>query len=75
MTQTIQQRREGILAIAYQQSYVSVKYLAEQLNVSEATIRRDLQGLATQGHLELTHGGNGTFGSLLRKLPTKKGRP
>jgi DeoR family fructose operon transcriptional repressor len=57
MTQTIQQRREAILAIAYQQSHVSVKYLAEQLNVSEATVRRDLQGLAIQGHLELTHGG------------------
>lgn len=57
MTQTIQQRREAILAIAYQQSYVSVKYLAEQLNVSEATVRRDLQGLASEGHIELTHGG------------------
>lgn len=57
MIQTIHQRREAILAIAYQLGHVSVKHLAEQLGVSEATIRRDLQGLATQGHLELTHGG------------------
>ena len=57
MIQTIQQRRDSILATAYGQGHVSVKNLAEQLAVSEATIRRDLQALATQGNLELTHGG------------------
>lgn len=34
-----------------------VRELAEQLGVSEATIRRDLHGLASEGLLELNHGG------------------
>lgn len=57
MTQSIQKRREDILAIAYRKGHVLVKTLAEELDVSEATVRRDLQGLAADGHFELTHGG------------------
>lgn len=57
MIQTIQKRREEILAICYRSGHVQVKKLSEELNVSEATVRRDLQGLAAEGHLELTHGG------------------
>ncbi|MEN8126270.1 MAG: DeoR/GlpR family DNA-binding transcription regulator [Planctomycetota bacterium] len=57
MTSTIQQRREAILAHAYQDGHVSVRRLAEELNVSEATVRRDLQGLAAEGALHLNHGG------------------
>ncbi|MBN2843135.1 MAG: DeoR/GlpR transcriptional regulator, partial [Sedimentisphaerales bacterium] len=57
MIQTIQKRREEILAIAYRSGHVLVKTLAEAIGVSEATIRRDLQGLAADGHIELTHGG------------------
>jgi DeoR/GlpR family transcriptional regulator of sugar metabolism len=57
MTPIIQQRRETILAHAYQDGHVSVRQLAEELNVSEATVRRDLQGLAADGALHLTHGG------------------
>ncbi len=57
MIQTIQKRREEILAIAYRSGHVLVKALSDDLGVSEATIRRDLQGLAADGHIELTHGG------------------
>ena len=57
MIQNIQKRREEILAICYRSGHVQVKKLAEELDVSEATVRRDLQGLAAEGHLELTHGG------------------
>lgn len=59
MIPTIQQRREGILALAYQEGHVSVSQLADQLNVSEATVRRDLHTLAAEGLLELSHGGAG----------------
>lgn len=51
------QRKDQILSFTYQEGRVSVRTLAEQLNVSEATIRRDLHGLAAEGLLELTHGG------------------
>ena len=57
MTSTIQQRRETVMSHVYQHSHVSVRNLAENLGVSEATIRRDLHGLADEGLLELTHGG------------------
>ena len=57
MIPTIQHRREDILALAYQDGHVSVKQLSDHLNVSQATIRRDLHGLASEGLLELIHGG------------------
>lgn len=57
MASTIQQRRDEILSQAYQSGHVSVRQIAERLDVSEATIRRDLHELAAEGLLELTHGG------------------
>lgn len=54
---TIQQRRDAILTNAYQSGHVSVREVASELKVSEATIRRDLHGLASEGLLKLTHGG------------------
>ena len=36
---------------------LSTKDLADELDVSEATIRRDLQELATAGHIQRQHGG------------------
>ncbi|MBP8605710.1 MAG: DeoR/GlpR transcriptional regulator [Phycisphaerae bacterium] len=57
MTYTIQQRRQAVMNWVYQLGHVSVRRLAEELQVSEATVRRDLQGLAAEGLLELTHGG------------------
>ena len=55
--QTIEKRREGILTIAYEHGHVNVKDLSQSLDMSEATIRRDLHGLSDEGLLELTHGG------------------
>jgi DeoR/GlpR family transcriptional regulator of sugar metabolism len=55
--QTIQQRREAIMSHVYRLEHVSVRQLAKDLGVSEATVRRDLQGLDAEGLLELKHGG------------------
>ena len=57
MTASMQQRRQTILAHAYQDGFVEVTKLSRNLNVSEATIRRDLHSLAQEGHLQLNHGG------------------
>ncbi|MCI0498110.1 MAG: DeoR/GlpR family DNA-binding transcription regulator [Planctomycetales bacterium] len=57
MTFTIQQRRQAVMSHVYQLGHVSVSRLAEELSVSEATVRRDLHSLATEGLLELAHGG------------------
>lgn len=50
-------RREDILALAYERGQVTVRDLTQTLCVSEATVRRDLHSLADGGLLELTHGG------------------
>ncbi|MHC4905642.1 MAG: DeoR/GlpR family DNA-binding transcription regulator [Planctomycetota bacterium] len=57
MTSTMQQRRDEILSLAYQSGHVSVRKIADRLDVSEATVRRDLHELADEGLLQLTHGG------------------
>ncbi|MHC4982992.1 MAG: DeoR/GlpR family DNA-binding transcription regulator [Planctomycetota bacterium] len=57
MTSTTRQRQQSILAQAYERGHVSVKDLAELMDVSVATIRRDLRALANEGQLELTYGG------------------
>jgi len=57
MNTTAQTRREQILSIAFRHGQVLVRQLSEELGVSEATIRRDLHGLAAENLLELTHGG------------------
>ncbi len=53
----IEHRRDDILALAYKNGFVTVKGLAEVLNVSEPTVRRDLHKINQEGLLQLTHGG------------------
>lgn len=57
MSQTTQQRRQGIVADVYEHGRVLVRDLVEQLGVSEATIRRDLKALSAEGKVELVYGG------------------
>lgn len=51
------QRRERILAEVLQRRHVTAKDLASTMDVSEATVRRDLKALADTGQLELVYGG------------------
>jgi len=57
MEQSAQQRRDAILAQVIDKSRVSVTALAEQFNVSQATVRRDLKTLADSRQVRLVHGG------------------
>ncbi len=52
-----EERWREILAILGEQGRIRVGHLAAQLNVSEATVRRDLEAMQTQGMLQRTHGG------------------
>lgn len=54
---TILKRRNHILRIVQQEGEVQVSDLCAVLNVSEITIRRDLQDMERQGALERFHGG------------------
>lgn len=51
------QRRREILRLLYLTGYVEAKELAATLRVDSSTIRRDLEALASAGHLQRTHGG------------------
>ncbi len=57
MTAATIQRREKILAEAFRHGHVTVSGLAEKLDVSDATIRRDLRALADEGQIQLAYGG------------------
>jgi DeoR/GlpR family transcriptional regulator of sugar metabolism len=51
------ERRYKIIDILYQNKSATVVDLCDQLNASEATIRRDLTTLEEEGKLERVHGG------------------
>ncbi len=51
------ERRQWILRRAALERVVKVRDLADALEVHEMTIRRDLEVLAEQGHVERVHGG------------------
>lgn len=50
-------RHQRIIDLLETNTHVSVSELSDQLGVSQATIRRDLDGLQKQGRLQRTHGG------------------
>lgn len=52
-----EERWREILTILGEQGRIRVGHLATQLNVSEATVRRDLEAMQAQGMLQRTHGG------------------
>lgn len=58
MTDTFKEERwQQILAVLAEQGRIRVNLLAERLNVSEATVRRDLEAMQARGLLQRTHGG------------------
>jgi len=52
-----EERWQAILSILAEQGRIRVNGLAERLNVSEATVRRDLEAMQARGLLQRTHGG------------------
>lgn len=57
MNGSSKQRRQRILAELRAQRHVSARDLAQEMAVSEATVRRDLRAMADAGELELVYGG------------------
>lgn len=51
------ERRNTIMQILHDQQRITVKELAKQIDVSEATLRIDLNKMETEGLLTRTHGG------------------
>lgn len=65
----IHERRSRILAYLQQSGSVQVRDLAQELGVSEMTIRRDLEWLAREGQVIRTYGGAASTGGLIGELP------
>ena len=57
MSQATKERRKRILAQLYDRKHVTVNELAASMDVSGATVRRDLKALADEDELLLVHGG------------------
>ncbi len=57
MSRATRERRDAIITQLLTSKHVTVRALADEMAVSEATVRRDLQALADGGEVELVHGG------------------
>ena len=73
MSARTKERRERIVTLAKQEGFVSVTALSQLFNVSEVTIRSDLDVLESQGRLIRTHGG--AFCNEQRRPTLKSGLP
>ena len=67
--QTAAERHNHILKTLRQRGYVTVVDLREELDVSEATVRRDLRSLEARDLLHRTHGGANPQSHLLYDRP------
>lgn len=63
-----EQRRGRLLELVRSRGFASLPELAEELAVSESTVRRDLDHLEEAGHARRTHGG-AVYTGPLPKLP------
>ncbi|MCG8483790.1 MAG: DeoR/GlpR family DNA-binding transcription regulator [Clostridia bacterium] len=50
-------RRKSILELMHLKEIVTIEEIINRTNVSDATVRRDLKTLASEGHIELLSGG------------------
>src|SRR5262245_60416721 len=57
MSQATAERRRQIMSQLLEHKQVTVKELAAEMDVSDATVRRDLKALADEQGLRLVHGG------------------
>jgi DeoR/GlpR family transcriptional regulator of sugar metabolism len=57
MSATSEVRRDEIVALIQAQGKVKVSELSEKYNISEVSIRKDLEALEAEGHLTRIHGG------------------
>ena len=68
-------RRARMLEFIRQQGFVSIPELRDSLDVSESTIRRDLESLEESGEARRTHGGVFYTGSVSGIRQFQRGNP
>ena len=57
MSLTTDERREQIVALVHELEKVKVTELSKRIDISEVSIRKDLEVLESEGHLSRVHGG------------------
>lgn len=62
-------RRQGIVELVLSRGAMTLRDLCEHFGVSDATMRRDLQALDSEGRVSRTHGGVMKKASVLGDLP------
>jgi len=68
-------RRARMLDVIRQQGFVSIPELRDSLEVSESTVRRDLESLEESGEARRTHGGVFYTGSVTTVRQFQRGNP
>lgn len=61
----LDQRRTNVLELVEQKGFVSLRQIADEISVSESTIRRDLEYLESVGQVRRTRGGAAYVGESL----------
>ena len=72
MSQATEERRRQIMVQLLDKRHVTVKELAASMEVSGATVRRDLKALADEEELLLVHGGATLPRLNIRPIPRDK---
>ena len=65
-------RRNQLLELLRRGTVLSVRYLSEQLSVSELTIRRDIDALQAEGIVEHLHGGVQLLQAVAREMDRRE---
>lgn len=69
----LDQRRASILALVENEGFSSLKRIVDELDVSESTVRRDLEYLESIGQVRRTRGGAAYIGESLTGFDDRRG--
>jgi DeoR/GlpR family transcriptional regulator of sugar metabolism len=70
----LDQRRQEILSLVESEGFVSLQQLTDRVDVSESTVRRDLEYLERIGQIRRTRGGAAYVGESLTPLDERAGQ-
>jgi DeoR/GlpR family transcriptional regulator of sugar metabolism len=70
----VDQRRDGILELIEMKGFASLQELADALEVSDSTVRRDLEHLEKMGQIRRTRGGAAYVGDSLSEFEDRRTR-
>lgn len=68
------QRRDGVLKLLENKGFASLRDLADEIDVSESTVRRDLEYLESIGQVRRTRGGAAYVGESLTGFDDRRSR-